>query len=45
MAIERSEITGYYMLIVTDFAWEEDVDELYEIWESNFDRLHRTTGL
>ena len=45
MAIERSEITGYYMLIVTDFAWEEDVDGLYEIWESNFDRLHRTTGL
>jgi len=45
MAIERSEITGDFILIVTDFAWEEDVDGLYELWERNFEQLHRTTGL
>ena len=45
MAIERSEITGDFILIITDFAWEEDVDGLYEIWERNFEKLHQTTGL
>ena len=45
MEIERSEITGDFILIITDFAWEEDVDGLYDIWERNFEKLHQTTGL
>lgn len=45
LRIDRSELTGAYMLIITDFAFEDDADSLLDLWEDNLERLHRTTGL
>ena len=45
LKIVRSDITGDYILIITDFAEEEDVDTLTDLWETNLDRLHHATGL
>jgi hypothetical protein len=45
LAIERSDVTGDYVLIITDHALPEDVDALNDIWEQNLDQLHHSTGL
>ncbi|MBO4826307.1 MAG: hypothetical protein J5506_03585 [Prevotella sp.] len=45
MEIEKSDITNDYILIITDYAEDNDVDSLYDIWDNNLERLHRTTGL
>ena len=45
LKIVRSEITGDYILIITDFAEEDDQDTLYDLWETNLERLHHATGL
>ena len=45
LKIVRSEITGDYILIITDFAEEDDQETLYDLWETNLDRLHHATGL
>ena len=45
MKLERSDITGDYILIITDFTDEDDEDWLTAVWEGNFERLHNTTGL
>ena len=43
--IERSDITGDYILVVTDFALPEDEESLRDIWQQNFEQLHQSTGL
>ena len=45
LRIEKSDITGDCILIITDQALPEDVESLETIWESNLERLHHTTGL
>lgn len=45
MGLEKSDITNDYILCVTDFALPEDIDSLRDIWDSNLERLHRSTGL
>jgi len=45
LRMERNELTGDYMLTVTDVAHDGDTETLREIWEDNMDRLHRNTGL
>ena len=45
LRIEKSDITGDYILIITDHALPEDVESLESIWESNLEQLHHTTGL
>lgn len=45
MEMEKSDITNDYILIVTDYAEEGDLDSLRDIWDSNLERLHRKTGL
>ena len=45
LRIEKSDITNDYILIITDHALPEDVDSLEDIWESNLEQLHHTTGL
>ena len=45
MRIERSDLTGAYTLSITDFAHEDDVDSLYDLWSDNLERLHHSTGL
>ena len=41
----RTEVTGGYILHITDYAFPEDVDSLYDIWEQNLDQLRQNTGL
>ena len=45
LKIVRSDITGDYILIITDFAEEDDLDTIYDLWEKNLERLHHSTGL
>ena len=45
MEMEKSDITNDYILIVTDYADEADIDSLIDIWDSNLERLHRKTGI
>ena len=41
----RNELTGDYMLRITDYALPEEEDALTQIWEQNLERLHHSTGL
>ncbi len=41
----RAEITGGYVLHITDYAMPDDVDSLYDIWDQNLEQLRRVTGL
>lgn len=41
----RAEVTGGYVLHITDYAQPEDVDSLYDIWDQNLEQLRRATGL
>ena len=45
LRMERSDLTNDYMLIITDYAFAEDVDSLRDIWEDNLHRLRHSTGL
>ena len=45
LRIEKSDITNDYILIITDHALPEDIDSLKDIWESNLEQLHHSTGL
>ena len=45
LALEKSDITNDYTLLITDHAYEEDIDDLKNIWDRNLNRLHRKTGL
>ena len=39
-----SELTNDYMLEVTDFAEEDEEQDLRELWQSQIDRLRRNYG-
>ena len=41
----RPEVTGGYILPITDFAFPEDVDSLLDIWDQNLEQLRMATGL
>ena len=41
----HSEIAGNYHLLFTDFADDDDVEGLEQLWNQNIDRLHRITGM
>jgi hypothetical protein len=46
MRIVESKETGHLTLLVTDFAADDDEEsDLQGIWEDNFERLHRVSGL
>lgn len=45
MKIEKSEITGHLNLVITDFAYPDDTDYLYSLWDDNLARLHQISGL
>lgn len=45
MRIEPSKLTGKLNLLITDFADDDDVDYIRDLWEKNLIRLHRTSGL
>lgn len=41
----REEITNGYVLHIIDYAFPEDVDSLFDIWDQNLDQLRQNTGL
>ena len=45
LRMSHSEVTGGFTLHITDFALEEDIDSLYDIWEQNLEQLRQTSGL
>ena len=45
MRIGKSELTNYLTLLITDFAEDDDIESLRDIWDSNMEQLHRATGL
>lgn len=45
LKIEKGDITGDFILVITDFAQPDDEDTLRDIWAANLEQLHRSTGL
>ena len=45
LRMTRTEVTGGFILHITDFALPEDEDSLYDIWDQNLNMLHQSTGL
>lgn len=45
LRMEKNELTNDYVLLITDYAYEEDLDSLQNLWEDNLERLHRNTGI
>jgi len=43
--IGKSELTDEICLCVSDYAPEEDVDDLRSLWDGNMERLHESSGL
>lgn len=45
LRMEKSDLTGDYILIITDFAIDGDKDTVTDIWTANLEDLHRSSGL
>lgn len=45
LRVERSALTGDYVLHITDFAEEDDADDMRELWDGDLQRLYRNTGV
>lgn len=45
LRMEKSDITGDYIMVITDYAPDGDTDTLRDIWDANMETLHRSTGL
>lgn len=45
LRMDKSELTGEYMLLITDFALDYDFDTLEDIWDANLENLYRKTGV
>lgn len=43
--IDRSPLTGEFMLRITDFTSPEDREWLFDTWAHNFRRLRRSCGI
>lgn len=41
----HSEIAGNYHLYITDFAEDDDVEGIEQMWNQNIERLHVITGM
>lgn len=44
LKMNYNELTNDYELEITDFAYEEDIDDLRELWDSQVETLRRTCG-
>lgn len=42
--MNNNELTGDYVLEITDFADSDEVDDLKELWDSQVGKLRRTCG-
>ncbi len=45
LMMEKSELTGDFILTIIDFADPEEEESLRDLWADNLERLHTTTGL
>ncbi len=45
LRVEKSELTGELTLIITDFVDEDDVENIYQLWDDNIEKLHHASGL
>ncbi|WP_315517337.1 START-like domain-containing protein [Hoylesella shahii] len=45
LRMDKSHITNDYVLTITDFAWEDEVDSLKTIWNDNLARLRNSSGI
>ena len=45
LRMEKNTMTDDYLLHITDFANKEDIEDMYDIWHENMEKLHRTSGL
>ena len=45
LGMMKSDLTGYYTLTITDFAYAVDVERMEDLWAEDLERLHRSTGL
>ena len=45
LRMDKSHITNDYVLTITDFAWDDEVDSLRTIWNDNLARLRNTSGI
>ena len=45
MRIESSELTGATILVVTDFAAPDEIEDARELWDNEVERLRRRLGL
>ncbi len=43
--MSKSEIAGNYHLLITDFAHNDEIEDLEEIWNQNIKRLRLATGV
>jgi hypothetical protein len=39
-----NELTGDFVLEITDFAEPDEVDDMKELWDSQVNKLRRTCG-
>lgn len=44
LRMSHTELTDDYVLEITDFAEDSEVDDLCELWDSQVDTLRRTCG-
>ncbi len=45
LRMEKSDITNDHFLIITDFGTPDELEQLKDLWEEDFYRLHQNTGL
>ena len=45
LRMSHTEVTGGYILHITDYAYPEDEESLYDIWDQNLSQLRQSTGL
>jgi uncharacterized protein YndB with AHSA1/START domain len=44
MRMSNNELTNDYVLEITDFAEDDEADDMKELWDSQMDTLRRTCG-
>lgn len=45
LRLEQDELTRDFVLAITDFADEDEADELADLWESQLETLFRSSGI
>ena len=45
LRMEKCDVTDDYILVITDFADDDDVDTFKDLWEDNLLRLRQFSGL